>query len=127
MFVTVSCLSFFIFFFFFNDTATTEIYTLSLHDALPISRGEQGALRPEARLAPERAAFRKIDLLQRARRQPARDRVLRPAGRRRGARHRRAALAARAGRERLPGPRLRAPGAHPRHARVPRQGRERRL
>src|SRR3712207_7240895 len=25
--------------FFFNDTATTEIYTLSLHDALPISRG----------------------------------------------------------------------------------------
>src|SRR5260370_37175099 len=40
------CLSFFFFnassppslsFFFFNDTATTEIYTLSLHDALPIS------------------------------------------------------------------------------------------
>src|SRR5258708_33646053 len=28
------CISFF---FFFNDTATTEIYTLSLHDALPIS------------------------------------------------------------------------------------------
>src|SRR6267154_6366943 len=27
------------FFFFFNDTATTEIYTLSLHDALPISGG----------------------------------------------------------------------------------------
>src|SRR5690348_18293886 len=26
-------------FFFFNDTATTEIYTLSLHDALPISCG----------------------------------------------------------------------------------------
>src|SRR2546426_6379932 len=26
-----------ILFFFFNDTATTEIYTLSLHDALPIS------------------------------------------------------------------------------------------
>src|SRR3712207_9567152 len=25
--------------FFFNDTATTEIYTLSLHDALPICRG----------------------------------------------------------------------------------------
>src|SRR2546422_9969052 len=33
-----------VFFFFFNDTATTEIYTLSLHDALPISRGvEAGA------------------------------------------------------------------------------------
>src|SRR3989339_284418 len=29
----------FITFFFFNDTATTEIYTLSLHDALPISDG----------------------------------------------------------------------------------------
>ena len=27
-----------VFFFFFNDTATTEIYTLSLHDALPISQ-----------------------------------------------------------------------------------------
>src|SRR2546430_15433992 len=26
------------YFFFFNDTATTEIYTLSLHDALPISK-----------------------------------------------------------------------------------------
>src|SRR3712207_7715137 len=37
-------------FFFFNDTATTEIYTLSLHDALPISGGDdavrrQGGLR----------------------------------------------------------------------------------
>src|SRR6266850_7960315 len=29
--------TFLLFFFFFNDTATTEIYTLSLHDALPIS------------------------------------------------------------------------------------------
>src|SRR5579863_10776515 len=29
-------LPFSLFFFFFNDTATTEIYTLSLHDALPI-------------------------------------------------------------------------------------------
>src|SRR5439155_19945108 len=34
----LSFLSPFSFFFFFNDTATTEIYTLSLHDALPISR-----------------------------------------------------------------------------------------
>src|SRR5256885_10271930 len=33
-----------IIFFFFNDTATTEIYTLSLHDALPISG--RGAHRP---------------------------------------------------------------------------------
>src|ERR1035441_11134579 len=30
-----------VFLFFFNDTATTEIYTLSLHDALPISGGDQ--------------------------------------------------------------------------------------
>src|SRR2546430_16412517 len=28
-------------FFFFNDTATTEIYTLSLHDALPIYAGNE--------------------------------------------------------------------------------------
>src|SRR5258708_28344416 len=33
---------FILFFFFFNDTATTEIYTLSLHDALPISGNQQG-------------------------------------------------------------------------------------
>src|SRR2546422_6358763 len=32
-----------LFVFFFNDTATTEIYTLSLHDALPISRGARRA------------------------------------------------------------------------------------
>src|SRR5258705_13999195 len=32
----------FFLFFFFNDTATTEIYTLSLHDALPISSGLRG-------------------------------------------------------------------------------------
>src|SRR3712207_8461888 len=30
--------------FFFNDTATTEIYTLSLHDALPIYLGRHGLL-----------------------------------------------------------------------------------
>src|SRR2546426_11080416 len=34
-----------VFFFFFNDTATTEIYTLSLHDALPISRDTHGPAR----------------------------------------------------------------------------------
>src|SRR3712207_7750645 len=37
-------------FFFFNDTATTEIYTLSLHDALPICRG------PAARAVADGAA-----------------------------------------------------------------------
>src|SRR6266487_7161803 len=35
-FLQLLCMSFF----FFNDTATTEIYTLSLHDALPISTGQ---------------------------------------------------------------------------------------
>src|SRR6266496_852478 len=41
----------FLFFFFFNDTATTEIYTLSLHDALPIFprfRATYQALAPAA-------------------------------------------------------------------------------
>src|SRR4249920_3369789 len=37
------------FFFFFNDTATTEIYTLSLHDALPISRTTSPTLWPPRR------------------------------------------------------------------------------
>src|SRR2546429_8261379 len=38
-------------FFFFNDTATTEIYTLSLHDALPILKGrlKPGVSREQAR------------------------------------------------------------------------------
>src|SRR2546430_17728763 len=31
-------------FFFFNDTATTEIYTLSLHDALPIWKGPRNSV-----------------------------------------------------------------------------------
>src|SRR2546429_7005077 len=52
MLLTSTCLQYYLFytlflsviyvicvFFFFNDTATTEIYTLSLHDALPISSG----------------------------------------------------------------------------------------
>src|SRR3712207_6977592 len=40
-------------FFFFNDTATTEIYTLSLHDALPICRA--GRHRPRGRRRGSRA------------------------------------------------------------------------
>src|SRR5688572_32810188 len=47
-------------FFFFNDTATTEIYTLSLHDALPISiwrtaasRGAHRGIAPASRRNPE--------------------------------------------------------------------------
>src|SRR5688572_30921362 len=48
--------------FFFNDTATTEIYTLSLHDALPISRAAprprpRSGARPAAREAPRRRAL----------------------------------------------------------------------
>src|SRR2546430_9146993 len=39
--------SFFFLFFFFNDTATTEIYTLSLHDALPISNDDGMAMLDE--------------------------------------------------------------------------------
>src|SRR3712207_8680456 len=41
------------YFFFFNDTATTEIYTLSLHDALPIcgDRVERGEDRRDAHVA----------------------------------------------------------------------------
>src|SRR5256886_16179556 len=42
-------------FFFFNDTATTEIYTLSLHDALPISSARQaGSAGPSATTWPNR-------------------------------------------------------------------------
>src|SRR5256885_8827749 len=40
------------FFFFFNDTATTEIYTLSLHDALPILGGTGGGISGGAPVPP---------------------------------------------------------------------------
>src|SRR5689334_24493904 len=46
-------------FFFFNDTATTEIYTLSLHDALPISMNA-----PPQQLAPGEHGAREILALQ---------------------------------------------------------------
>src|SRR3712207_7776921 len=65
--------------FFFNDTATTEIFTLSLHDALPISacgssRCTQGRRRPRRR--------------GRARTRSAPRRLPSPRGRRRGRRAR---------------------------------------
>src|SRR6266542_5767326 len=41
----------FFFVFFFNATATTEIYTLSLHDALPISRARRRRRRGRAQAA----------------------------------------------------------------------------
>src|SRR2546426_8472037 len=40
--------------FFFNDTATTEIYTLSLHDALPISPGRTPSVTGPTSLEPSR-------------------------------------------------------------------------
>src|SRR5204863_10080377 len=42
IFIFTACYIFYLFFFFFNDTSTTEIYTLSLHDALPIFRSFVG-------------------------------------------------------------------------------------
>src|SRR2546421_5582276 len=46
------------FFFFFNDTATTEIYTLSLHDALPISWSGRSPSQAPSPLAPQYARSR---------------------------------------------------------------------
>src|SRR5256886_17583088 len=80
-----------IFFFFFNDTATTEIYTLSLHDALPISSRDVGA-----RVGPAR---------RRARRRERRPRAKALARRRRGVRDRGPPVVAGARRESAPGPR----------------------
>src|SRR2546426_12306531 len=47
------------FFFFFNDTATTEIYTLSLHDALPIC--PRFRVLPQERVQIERDVVRWVD------------------------------------------------------------------
>src|SRR3712207_7371863 len=51
--------------FFFNDTATTEIYTLSLHDALPISGGDPplgaGPRRHDPREQPARCRVQHVD------------------------------------------------------------------
>src|SRR2546425_7456271 len=46
------------FLFFFNDTATTEIYTLSLHDALPIWTGPRSWRPPPSRPPPHRPSGR---------------------------------------------------------------------
>src|SRR3712207_7252759 len=71
-------------FFFFNDTATTEIYTLSLHDALPISRLRRTRVlvrpaRRAARPSDRRAAVRRwrprgVVLLRPVRLRPGLDR-----------------------------------------------------
>src|SRR3712207_8845142 len=56
---------------FFNDTATTEIYTLSLHDALPISvRGDRDRERPGHRRRRARPAPAAHDQPVRRRRVP---------------------------------------------------------
>src|SRR2546427_7498625 len=70
MFIPVS-----IFFFFFNDTATTEIYTLSLHDALPISFRAGHHLRDHGRGSthrPEDGRAQRPRTPQEPARQPAR-------------------------------------------------------
>src|SRR2546430_6107838 len=51
----------YLFFFFFNDTATTEIYTLSLHDALPILHPVHDERRIEhAKADPEHADAQEV-------------------------------------------------------------------
>src|SRR5437879_13208210 len=52
--VHICCFLLLVLLFFFNDTATTEIYTLSLHDALPISRN--GGRYPRSRSDKRRLA-----------------------------------------------------------------------
>src|SRR3712207_7012410 len=68
------------FFFFFNDTATTEIYTLSLHDALPISgrRCCQGSPR-SARATPTPVGRRRCATTRCTRHHRSRSRQDRPA------------------------------------------------
>src|SRR5256885_12977055 len=77
----------FCFFFFFNDTATTEIYTLSLHDALPIS--VELVVQPQLDLALDNGAFAGRPLraaaFRLARRAFARDQLATRLGRKRGA------------------------------------------
>src|SRR2546425_8592327 len=60
-------------FFFFNDTATTEIYTLSLHDALPISDVAHLRVVPQLRHEQERRERERAE---------RRDRALAPGGQR---------------------------------------------
>ena len=62
------------FYFFFNDTATTEIYTLSLHDALPILDKQNDGDPDYINMAPsyEGVAFKAAcDLVLQGRSQPS--------------------------------------------------------
>src|SRR2546425_8220150 len=109
-------------FFFFNDTATTEIYTLSLHDALPISeevaaaRGDGSLLRGARSPGPEEEALH----LRAARLAEAAARRGHPAGRAalEGPQDDHSAPARRAAQERAGRASVRAPGFHD-----PREGR----
>src|SRR2546426_1841127 len=77
--------------FFFNDTATTEIYTLSLHDALPICRQNAAPTAPTAgssrrdRQSPDRRTVPSIRSrrTRNGKRHKARQRSCRATGRRR--------------------------------------------
>src|SRR6267142_4670341 len=60
--VVVYIVIFFFLFFFFNDTATTEIYTLSLHDALPVLRGALGPSHGEVDRALQHAHSPRVPL-----------------------------------------------------------------
>src|SRR2546426_12134358 len=60
----------FVFFFFFNDTATTEIYTLSLHDALPISPGPRSRSAGKRRDCRRDGVERLVEALSRRRLRP---------------------------------------------------------
>src|SRR3989441_8665080 len=65
-------------FFFFNDTATTEIYTLSLHDALPISPPEVPRARAPGRPGRDLRAHRARRRLRRRQHHHARRAARRP-------------------------------------------------
>src|SRR3712207_7955346 len=67
---------------FFNDTATTEIYTLSLHDALPILGRAAAGLHPAARPGVDRVAGPAAGVGARRRRAGHRGLRLRRPGRR---------------------------------------------
>src|SRR5262249_61746451 len=56
--IPTSSFAFSLLFLFFNDPATTEIYTLSLHDALPICRRPTATRGPARRCGPARARRR---------------------------------------------------------------------
>src|SRR3712207_7270950 len=68
--VGASTASKFNYFFFFNDTATTEIYTLSLHDALPISCNSTPVAQEISLFAMTDGTRRVIILSLRSRRHP---------------------------------------------------------